>query len=82
MERQVVAHDQDVLVLVMLEEVIDPFLLHQATDKVEITFLVLDTESAFAVGVFQGESVTARDDAGLLQERLELIYVYLTRDIL
>jgi len=68
MHRLVVAHDQDMLVLVMLEEVIDSFLLHKPADKVEIAFPVLDTESALAVGVFQGEAVAGGEDAGLLQE--------------
>jgi hypothetical protein len=56
------------LVLVMFEVVIDPFLLQQPADKVEIAFPVLDTESALAVGVFQGEAAAGGDDTGLLQE--------------
>jgi len=67
MHRHVVAHDQDMLVLVVLEKVVDAFLFHQPTDKVEIAFPVLDTESPFAIGVFQGEAIAGGDDAGLLQ---------------
>jgi hypothetical protein len=55
------------LVLVVLEKVVDAFLFHQPTDKVEIAFPVLDTESPFAIGVFQGEAIAGGDDAGLLQ---------------
>jgi hypothetical protein len=71
MDRTAVAHYQNMLVFVVLEEVEDPFFLHEPTDEVEVAFLVLDAESAFAVGVQEGETVVLGGDARFLEDGLD-----------